>query len=79
VLSVDPQDAQPADVDAARDAIQRGAEKVLQPLEQGALIRVWRLVIHSVDFKPQKFEQYTMEELARVLGETTGEPDRSDI
>jgi hypothetical protein len=78
VLSVDPQDAQPADVDAARDAIRRGAEQVLQPLEQGARIRVWRLVIHPIDFKPLRFEQYTALELARVLGETTAEPDRSE-
>jgi hypothetical protein len=75
VLGVHPNDALPAYVDVARDAIRRGAEKVLQSRGQGAIIRIKRLVIHPIDFKPRKFEQYTAEELARLLAETGAEPD----
>jgi DNA/RNA-binding domain of Phe-tRNA-synthetase-like protein len=78
VLSVSPENAAQEDVDAARAAIQRGAEQVLQPLQQGSVIRVWSLVIHPIDFKPQRFEQYTTEELARVLGEANTSPDHGD-
>jgi hypothetical protein len=69
ILGVYPEDAFPEGVDAARDAIRRGAERVLQPRGLGAIIRVQRVVIHPVDFKAKKFEQYTVEELTRLLGE----------
>ncbi len=62
-----PKEADPADVTAALEAIRRGAEQVLLPRGQGALIRVGRLVIHPVDFKPRVFEQQTVTELARLL------------
>jgi hypothetical protein len=62
--------ADAADVEAARSAIRRGAERVLQPLGMGAIIRVGRLVVHAVDFKPKMFERYTAEELAQVLAAT---------
>jgi len=69
VVNVDPKDTMQADVDAARNAIQFGAEKVLRPRGQGAIIRIDRLVIHPVDFKPRKYEQYTTEVLTRLLVE----------
>jgi hypothetical protein len=69
VVSPYPEDADPADVDRAKEAIRRGAEEVLRPRGLGAIIRVGRVVIHPIDFKPRRFEQYTVEELRRVLAE----------
>jgi hypothetical protein len=71
VLGVEPKEALPVEVDAARDAIRRGAEQVLQPRGLGAIIRVERLVIHPVDFKSRQFERYTAEALQRLLAEET--------
>lgn len=65
-----PQEADPADVKAALEGIRRGAEQVLSPRGQGAIIRVGRIVIHPVDFKPRMFEQQTAVELARLLSGT---------
>ena len=69
ILGVHPKDASPDGVSAAKDAIRRGAERVLKPRGFGAVIRVQRVVIHPVDFKASKFELYTAEELTRVLEE----------
>ncbi len=68
-----PEDAYPGEVDAAREAIQRGPEKVLQPRGQGAIIRVSGVVIHPVDFKSWAFERYTAEALERLLEEPPAE------
>jgi hypothetical protein len=73
ILGVHPKDAFPDAVAAAREAIRRGAERVVQPRGLGAVIRVQRVVVHPVDFKPSKFALYTAEELTRVL-EEGGEP-----
>ena len=68
ILGVYPSDALADDVALARDAIRQGAEGVLKPRGLGAAIRVQRVVVHPVDFKPGKFELYTAEELTRLLG-----------
>ncbi len=54
-------------VQKAVKAIRKGAEKVLISRGYGATIRVSRILIYEVDFKPGKFEQYTIEELERLL------------
>jgi hypothetical protein len=69
ILNVVPMDAQPGEVEAVREAIRRGAEQVLKPLGKGATIRVQSVVVHPVDCNPRKFEQYTAEELSRLLVE----------
>lgn len=67
VLSTYPQDADAELVQRAKDSIRRGAETVLHPRGEGASIRLSRLVIHPVDFKPSRFEQFTAEEFRRIL------------
>lgn len=67
LLSVHPHDASPDEVAMATEAIRQGAEQVLSPLGRGAIIRVTRIVIHPIDFKPRKFMQYTAEQLKRLL------------
>lgn len=69
MTGIDPTEAHPNDIAAAQIAIQRGAEKVLQPIGSGALIQVRRIVIHPIDFKPRQFERQTEEELRRQLSE----------
>jgi hypothetical protein len=69
---VQPQDVDAGAYEAAIEAIRRGAEQVLHPLGVGATIRVGGIVLHPVDFKPRKFEQYTAEELKRLV--TAREP-----
>jgi hypothetical protein len=54
------------DVQEAAEAIKKGAETALTPRGVGAIIKLSRVVIHMVDFKPRKFEQYTTEELDRI-------------
>jgi hypothetical protein len=76
IVGVDPTDADPDAVGSAKEAIRRGAAKVLQPRGIGAIIRVQRLVVHSVDFKPRRFEQHTAEELQRLLAAEDGECDQ---
>ena len=72
VAGVEPRDTAPEDVEAARAAIHRGAENVLIPMGLGADIRVRRIVIHPVDFKPHQFERYTAEEFRRMLADNPG-------
>jgi hypothetical protein len=69
IAGVHPCDAEPRDVEAARDAIRSGAEEALRLIGSGAIIRVRRVVIHIVDFKPRQFERHTAEELHRLLAE----------
>ena len=69
IAGIDPRDAEPAYVEAAREAIRRGAEEALGPVGSGAIIRVSRVVIHDVDFKPRRFERHTAEEFRRLLAE----------
>jgi hypothetical protein len=69
VVGMPQKDALPGAAEAAAEAIRRGAEHVLRPLGLGAIIRVGRIVLHPVDFKPRRFEQYTAEELRRLLAE----------
>jgi hypothetical protein len=70
IVSVDPANAHPDAVNKAKEAIRVGAARVLQPRGFGAIIRVRRLVVHPVDFKPRRFEEHTAEELQRLLPES---------
>lgn len=54
-------------VEAARQAIQRGAEQALQPKGLGAFIKIHRLNIHPVDFKSEMFERFTVEQVSHLL------------
>jgi hypothetical protein len=67
VVGVQQKDALPGAVEAATGAIRLGAEQVLRPLGLGAIIHVGRIVLHPVDFTARKFEQYTAEELRRLV------------
>ena len=69
ILGVEPNDTVPSAVEAAREAIRRGAVQVLQPRGLGAVIRVERIVIDPVDFKARQFERCTAEELARLVAD----------
>jgi hypothetical protein len=59
--------AHPDAVESAREAIRVGAAKVLRPRGLGAIIRVRRVVVHPVDFKPRQFERHTAEAVQRLL------------
>jgi hypothetical protein len=72
IAKTDPPDADPRDVELARQAIHRGAMEVLQPRGLGAIIRVRRLVIHLTDFKPWRFARHTAEELHRMVDNVAG-------
>jgi hypothetical protein len=67
VIGTEPQDSLPGSYQDAANSIRRGAEHVLDPLGMGALIRIVRIVLHPVDFKPRKFEQFTTEELKPLV------------
>ncbi len=65
---VDAAGADPEALARATEAIRAGAAKVLRPRGVGAIIRVRRVVIHPVDFKPHRFELHTAEAVQRLLG-----------
>ena len=67
VVRVEPSDSDPELIEMARLAILQGAEHVLGPRGHGATIRVRRLVINPVDFKPYRFMAFAAEELERLL------------
>lgn len=67
VTGVSPRDAEPEAVARAAQAIRAGAETVLRPRGLGAIIRVSRLVVHPIDFKPREFERHTAEELGSLV------------
>lgn len=67
VLCSEPPDSLTGYYQQAIDSIRKGAESVLGPLGLGAVIQIGRIVLHPVDFKPRKFEQYTAEELKRLV------------
>ena len=71
-------DTDPSAVEAAREAIGRGAEAVLRSRGLGAVILIERIVIHSVDFKPRRFEQHTAEALRRLLAQDARPGDGDD-
>lgn len=54
VDSVEPNETNPALVEEAKRGILRGVEHVLQPLDKTASVRVRRLVVNFVDFKPSR-------------------------
>jgi len=72
VAAAEPPNADPQLVEMAREAIMRGAERILAPLQRGAQIRVLRLVIHPTDFKPGWFERFTAWELQQLVGSDNG-------
>lgn len=76
VLGSQPSDA-PDFYREAAESIRRGAEQVLNPMGLGAVIRIRRIVLHDVDFKPRKFERFTAEELRRVVEHWQAEPGTS--
>ncbi len=73
VAEVYPNDPEQSDVDAARNAIQEGCRKTLQPLNLGALVTVHELTIHPVDFVPDKFAVWTAHDLKRKLDSIHGD------
>ena len=70
VSGVEPAVADPDAVASAREAIRAGATGVLRPRGLGAIIRVRRVVVHPIDFKPRRFERHTAEAVQRLLAET---------
>lgn len=68
VDSVEPEGTKPELVEEAKRSILRGVEHVLQPLDKTAAIRVRRLVVNDVDFKPSRFTLLTALELKRLMG-----------
>ncbi len=78
VVGIEPADADAAAVVSARESIRAGAAKVLLPRGLGAIIRVRRIVIHPVDFKPHRFERHTVEALQRLLAEAAAQVAPAD-
>lgn len=74
VFGSEPRDAWPGCYQQATDSIRKGAEQVLQPLGLAAVIRISRIVLHPVDFKPRKFEQHTAEELRCLVDQHQARP-----
>lgn len=66
VLSIVKSDNDPM-AELAIDAITRGCEKVLQTRGLGAIVEIYHLVIHPIDFKPQQFERCTADALTELL------------
>ena len=69
VHSVVPPETEIELVQLAKQAIAQGAEHVLFPLSKGASIQVHRLVVNSVDFKPNRFTLFTALELRKLLNQ----------
>jgi hypothetical protein len=67
VVSTVPLHARVSEVQQAVDYTKRGVETVLRPLGLGAQMRLSRLFIHDVDFKPRKFEAATISALTQAL------------
>lgn len=55
-------------VEEAKRGILAGIAHVLKPLDKSASVRVRRLVVTPVDFKPSGFTLLTALELKRLLG-----------
>jgi hypothetical protein len=66
VLSIVKSDDDPM-AEQAIDAITRGCERVLQTRGLGAIVEIYHLVIHPVDFKPHQFERCTVDALIELL------------
>jgi hypothetical protein len=67
VLTVDPPDS-PADAkELGRQMVQRGAVRAFAGTGKAARIRVRDFVIHPVDFKPKRVEEYTFRAIRGVL------------
>ncbi len=68
VESVDPPETDGAYITSAAEAIRVGAAHVLEPRGQGAVIRVTRLVVSHIDFKPSRFTLYAAREFNSLVG-----------
>lgn len=68
VQSVEPPDTKLEYITEAGKAIRAGAAHVLEPLAQGASIRITRLVVNHIDFKPSRFALYTAREFKIMVG-----------
>ena len=70
-------EADKKDADRAVEAIKYGFESAIldNRLENmGAEVRVEKIVIHPVDFKPRMFAFYTSKAVRGLLKEVTGDP-----
>ncbi len=67
VVSTYPASADQELVKIATESIRSGAEEILAPRGYGASLRINRLVIHDVDFKPWAFRRFTAEAIAKLL------------
>lgn len=68
-----PNDPDPRDVAAAQQAIHQGCAEVLAPTNCGAVVVVTDLVIHPVDFKPNKYAYWMAIDLQQHLDKLSGE------
>jgi hypothetical protein len=67
MLSVYPPDASAATAELGRQMIQRGVVRALEGTGKAARVRVRDFVIHPVDFRPLKVEEYTFRAVRRLL------------
>jgi hypothetical protein len=67
VETVEPPDTELEYITEAGKAIRAGAAYVLDPLDRGATIRITRLVVNHVDFKPSRFTLYAAREFKRLV------------
>lgn len=64
----------PKDLDAAQQAIHQGCAEVLESINCGAVVVVTDLVIHPVDFKPQKYAYWMAIDLQQHIDSLSGKP-----
>jgi hypothetical protein len=69
VEAVEPPETQAEFIESARVAIRAGALHALEAKGIGASIRITRLVVHLVDFKPSRFTLYAAREMKKLLGD----------
>ncbi len=68
VETVEPPDTELEYITEAGKAIRAGAAHVLAPFDRGAAIRITRLVVNHVDFKPSRFTLYAAREFKKLVG-----------
>jgi len=57
------------DIQRAQQAIQKGCVEVLTPINCGARVAITDLVIHPIDFKPERYAYWTAIDLQQHLNE----------
>ena len=69
-VGIDPADHPDAEtINITLEHIKTGMNSVLEPRGLGARVRIHGLLIHPIDWRPERYEQHTRETLERTLQE----------